>query len=174
MPRGTAAHVRGGQAVPAHKQSRVCEPATQLPHLHLASSTNNSRRDQQTSLHFRRRHTHNAAPLPLVCGSEALAHWHSSQAPSHEALAPHTHPWTHAFFHEVLVAHCLHGPRHTALCCAPLSALLHRRLPWSMCHHHHAQQQQQQMRMSPLFARVTAASAADACARQQADRSHCH
>ena len=67
------------------------------------------------------------------------------------------------------------GPRHTALCCAPLSAALHSRLPWSMCHHHHHHhEQQQQMRLSPLLARVTAASAADACARQQADRSRCH
>ena len=77
---------------------RVCEHATQLPHLHLASSTNNSSGDQQTSLPFGRRHTLNAAPLQLVCGGESLAHWHSSQAPSNEALAPHTLLWTHPFF----------------------------------------------------------------------------
>ena len=40
-------------------------------------------------------------------------------------------------------------------------------------HHRQHHAQQQQMRMSPLLARM-AASAADACARQQADRLHCH
>ena len=98
MPRDTTAHVRGGQAVPAHKHSCVCEHVTQLLHLHLASSTNNSSRDQQTSLPFGRRHTLNAAPRPLVCSGEALAHCHPSQAPSNEALAPHTLLWAHAFF----------------------------------------------------------------------------
>ena len=76
----------------------VCEHVTQLLHLHLASSTNNSSGDPQTSLHFRRRHTHNAAPLPLVCGGDPMAHCYPSQAPSNEALAPHTLLWAHAFF----------------------------------------------------------------------------
>ena len=76
----------------------VCEHVTQLLHLHLASSTNNSSSDQQTSLPFGRRHTLNAAPLPLVCGGESLAHCYPSQAPSNEALAPHTLLWAHAFF----------------------------------------------------------------------------
>ena len=43
MPRDTTAHVRGGQAVPAHKQSLVCvcvcEPATQLLHTWIRAPT---------------------------------------------------------------------------------------------------------------------------------------
>ena len=70
----------------------VCEPATQLPHLHLASSCHSSSsRDQQISLPFWR-HTHNAAPLPLVYGGESIAHCHPSQPPSNDALSPHTLP----------------------------------------------------------------------------------
>ena len=100
----------------------VCEHVTQLLHLHLASSTNNSSSDQQTSLPFGRRHTLNAAPLPLVCGGESLAHCHPLQAPSDEALAPHTLPWALSFFHEVLVAHRLHGlTPHCRGPCSPTS-----------------------------------------------------
>ena len=101
MPRDTTAQMGEVQPVPAHKQSHVCVcvHAAQLLHLHLASSTHHSSsRDQQTSLHLRRRHTHNAAPLPLVCGGESLAHCHPLQAPSDEALAPHTLPRTHPSF----------------------------------------------------------------------------
>ena len=93
-----------------HKHTCMCVPSHSVPRLHLASSClNSSSRDQQTSLPFRRRHTHNAAPLPLVCGGESLAHCHPSQAPSDEALDPHTLPWALSSFHEVLVAHRLHG-----------------------------------------------------------------
>ena len=153
---------------------RVCEPATQLPHLHLDSSCHNSSRDQQTSLLSGRRHTLNAAPLPLVCGGDPMAHWHASQAPSNETLDPHTLPRTHAFFHEVLVAHWLHGPTSHCFVQCP-SECSTAQLPWSLCHHHHHHHQhQQQMRLSPLLARMAAASAADACARQQVDRLHCH
>ena len=97
MPRGTT-HSGAGQAVPAHNHACECEHATDLLHLDLASSTNNSSRDQQTSLPFGKRHTHNAAPPPLACGGESLAHWHAAQAPSNETLDPHTLSWTHAFF----------------------------------------------------------------------------
>ena len=132
MPRYTTQMGRA-QAVPAHKHKmHVCEPATQLPHLHLDSSCHNSSRDQQTSLLSGRRHTLNAAPLPLVCGGDPMAHWHPSQAPSNETLDPHTLPRTHAFFHEVLVAHWLHGPTsHCFVQCpsecstAPPSAVVH-------------------------------------------------
>ena len=138
----------------------VCEHATQLLHLHLASSCHSSSsRDQQTSLPFRRRHTHNAAPFALACDGEALAHCHPSQAPSNEALAPHTLPWTHAFFHEVRVAHWMHGPTsHSFVLHRSLTAPLHGSLLRSVCHpnHHHHEQQQQRMRLRPLLARATA------------------
>merc|ERR1719324_2378593 len=98
MSRDTTAHVRGGQAVPAHKHACVCEHATELPHLHLDSSTRSSSRDQQTSLPFRRRHTHNAAPLPLVCGGKPMAHCHLSQAPSNDVLSLYTFSWMYFFF----------------------------------------------------------------------------
>ena len=77
-----------------------------------------------------------------------MAHCYPSQAPSNEALAPHTLPWTHAFFLEVRLAHRLHGS--TSHC-----FVLHSRLPWSMCHHHH-HEQQMQMRLNPLLACVAA------------------
>ena len=102
----------------------------------------------------------------------AAIQWPTAIHRRHQATRPW--PLTRCCGHTLASSKCvLHGPRHTALCCAPLSAALHSRLPWSMCHHHH-HEQQQQMRLSPLLARMAAASAADACARQQADRSHCH
>ena len=147
------------QAVPAHKHACVCAsmPLSSLTSIWIRACSSSSR-DKQTSLPFRRRHTLNAAPLPLVCGGDPMAHWHASQAPSHEALAPHTLSWTHPFLPSTKCVWRIgcKDPLHTALWSAPLSAALHSRLPWSMCHHHHAQQQQQQMRMSPLLARATA------------------
>ena len=96
----------------------VCEHATQLLHLHLASSCHSSSsRDQQTSLPFRRRHPHNAAPLPLVCAGESLAHCHPSQPPSHEALAlTRFRGRTLSSMKCVWHIGCM-GPPHTALCC---------------------------------------------------------
>ena len=110
----------------AHNHSCVCEHATQLLHLHLASSTcsSSSSRDQQTSLPFGRRHTLNAAPRPLVCSGESLAHCHPSQPPSHEALAPHTLPWALSSSMKCVWHIGCKGPRHTALCCAPLCVFL--------------------------------------------------
>ena len=114
--------------------------------------------------------------LPHLCA--AARHWPTVIHRRHQA----TRPWTLTRFHGRFLSSikCVWhigctGPRHTALCCAPLCAL-HSRLLWSMQphHQHHHYEQQQQMRLSPLLARVTAVSAADACARQQTDRSHCH
>ena len=181
MPRDTTAHVRGGQAVPAHKQSLVCvcvcEPATQLLHLHLASSTHNSSSRGLADLAalweahpqcrtsptcVQRRGT---GPLLSIVGTKRRG-----PGPSHASMGAFFLPSVKCLWH----IGCK-GPRHTALCCAPLCAL-HSRLLWSMQphHQHHHYEQQQQMRLSPLLARVTAVSAADACARQQTDRSHCH
>ena len=67
---------------------------------------------------------------------------------------PHTLSWMHPSFHELRVAHGLHGfTSHFFVLCPSECAALHSRLLRSMCHHHH---QQQQMRLSPLLACVTA------------------
>ena len=153
------AQMGADQAVPADKQSLVCAsmPLSSPTSIWIRACSSSSR-DQQTSLPFRRRCIEDAPPLPLVCGGGALA--------------PHTLPWALSSFHEVRVAHWLHViTSHCFVLCSSECAALHSRLLRSMCHHIH---QQQQMRLSPLLARMAAASAADACARQQADRLHCH
>ena len=177
MPRDTTAHVRGGQAVPAHKHTHVCvcEHATQLPRLHLASSTHHSSSRGPADLAALQEEAHPqcstsptcvwrrvTGPLPSIAGTKRRG-----IEPSHASMDIPFLSFTKCVWH----IGCK-GPLHTALCCAPLS-VLHSRLSWSMQPHQH-RQQQMRMRLSPLLARVTAASAADACARQQADRSHCH
>ena len=87
------AQMGADQAVPADKQSLVCAsmPLSSPTSIWIRACSSSSR-DQQTSLPFRRRHTHNAAPLPLVYGGESIAHCHPSQPPSNDALSPHTLP----------------------------------------------------------------------------------
>ena len=153
----------------------VCEHATQLPRLHLASSTHHSSSRGPADLAALQEEAHPqcstsptcvwrrvTGPLPSIAGTKRRG-----IEPSHASMDIPFLSFTKCVWH----IGCK-GPLHTALCCAPLS-VLHSRLSWSMQPHQH-RQQQMRMRLSPLLARVTAASAADACARQQADRSHCH
>ena len=170
MPRDTTAHVRGGQAVPAHKHACVCVSQP------LSSPTSTWIRAATTAAETSRPRcslgggTPSMQLLSHLCA--AVSRWPTAIHGRHQATRPW--PLTRCCGHTLSSSKCvLHGPRHTALCSAPLSAALHSRLPWSMCHHHH-HEQQQQMRLSPLLARMAASSAADACARQQADRLHCH
>ena len=175
MPRGTTAHVGGVQAVPAHRQLHVCvcehsapspppgfkhppqqQQRTSRPHCLWEEAHSQSRTSPTCVL---RRVT---GPLPSIAGTKR-----QGTGPSHASTDTPFLSSMKCVWH----IGCK-GPLHTALCCAPLS-VLHSRLSWSMQPHQH-RQQQMRMRLSPLLARVTAASAADACARQQADRSHCH
>ena len=109
MPRDTTAHVRGGQAVPAHKHTCMCVsmPLNSPTSIWIRACSSSSR-DQQTSLPFRRRCIEDAPPLPLVCGGGALA--------------PHTLPWALSSMNCVWHIGCM-GSLHTSLCCAPLSVL---------------------------------------------------
>ena len=65
-------------------------------------------------------HTHNAAPLPLVCGGESMVHCHSSQ-PSSKAMRPwpltRFHGRTLSFFHESACG-TLAARAHVTLLCA--------------------------------------------------------
>ena len=88
----------------------------------------------------------------------AASHWPTAIHGRHQATRPcpltRFHERTLSFFHELRVAHWLHGPTsHFFVLCSSECAALHSRLLRSMCHHIH---QQQQMRLSPLLACVTA------------------
>ena len=124
------AQMGADQAVPADKQSLVCAsmPLSSPTSIWIrACSSSSSSRDKQTSLPFRRRCIEDAPPLPLVCGGESIAHCHPSQAPSNDALSPHTLPQTHPFLPSTKCVWRIgcKDPLHTALCSAPQSAVLH-------------------------------------------------
>ena len=178
MSRDTTAHVRGAQAVPTHKHSCVCvsQPlssptSTWLPAATAAAAETSRPRCPLGGGALRMR------LLSHLC--VAAIQWPIGMHRRHQATRPcpltRFHERTLSFFHELRVAHWLHGPTsHFFVLCSSECAALRCRLLRSMCQHHQHHEQQQQMRLSPLLARVTAAFAADACAREQADRSRCH
>ena len=154
------AQMGADQAVPADKQSLVCAsmPLSSPTSIWIRACSSSSR-DQQTSLPFRRRHTHNAAPPPRVWRRVAgplLSIARTKQrgpAPSHAFMNARFSSFMKCLWH----IGCT-DPRHIALCSAPLR-VLHRRLPWPTHHHHHHhhhEQQQMQMRPSPPLACVAA------------------
>ena len=155
MPRDTTAHVRGGQAVPAHKHSCVCEHATQLPRLHLASSMQQQQqRPADLAALWEEAHPQCsssstcvwrrvAGPLPSMAGTKQRG-----PGPSHASTDAPFPSSIKCVWHIGCTAHVT-----LLLCSAPLS-VLHHSLLRSMCHHHchHYHEQQQQMRLSTLLA----------------------
>ena len=123
MPRDTTAHVRGGQAVPAHKHACVCVSQP------LSSPTSTWIRAATTAAETSRPRCSLGGGTPSM---QLLSHlcvaaiqWPIGMHRRHQA----TRHWTLARFrgHTLPSMKCLWhigctDPRHTALCCAPLSA----------------------------------------------------
>ena len=126
MPRDTTAHVRGGQAVPAHKHACVCVSQP------LSSPTSTWIRAATTAAETSRPRCSLGGGTPSM---QLLSHlcvaaiqWPIGMHRRHQA----TRHWTLARFrgHTLPSMKCVWhigctDPRHTALCSAPLSAPLH-------------------------------------------------